>query len=55
MLVGLTFFSVCGGPFGTEGAVNAGGAFFALAGFILMPIVWSLPQGGVREAGGGWA
>ena len=44
MLVGLTYYSVSGGPLGTEEAVKAGGAALALLGFLVMPLVWSLPE-----------
>lgn len=43
-LVALVFYTVSGGPFGIEPAVRAGGNFFALAGFVLFPLVWSLPE-----------
>ena len=44
MLVGLVYFSVSGGPLGMEVAVRAGGPFLALLGFIVMPLIWSLPE-----------
>eukprot|EP00615_Pteridomonas_danica_P009207 CAMPEP_0114341278 /NCGR_PEP_ID=MMETSP0101-20121206/8940_1 /TAXON_ID=38822 ORGANISM="Pteridomonas danica, Strain PT" /NCGR_SAMPLE_ID=MMETSP0101 /ASSEMBLY_ACC=CAM_ASM_000211 /LENGTH=179 /DNA_ID=CAMNT_0001474827 /DNA_START=268 /DNA_END=804 /DNA_ORIENTATION=+ len=44
MLVGLIFFSVSGGPVGMEVAVKAGGPFLALLGFLVMPLVWSVPE-----------
>ena len=44
MLAGLTYYCVSGGPMGSEVAVKAGGAAGALAGFIIMPLVWSLPE-----------
>ena len=40
----LAFFMVCGGPFGVEIAVMAGGPLPTLLGFIVMPFLWSLPQ-----------
>lgn len=40
----LVFYKVSGGPFGCEPAVKAGGPFFALLGFILFPLVWSVPE-----------
>lgn len=43
-LVALIFFDVSGGPFGTEDAVNAASPFLALLGFVLLPLVWSLPE-----------
>eukprot|EP00617_Octactis_speculum_P001176 CAMPEP_0185793042 /NCGR_PEP_ID=MMETSP1174-20130828/159252_1 /TAXON_ID=35687 /ORGANISM="Dictyocha speculum, Strain CCMP1381" /LENGTH=479 /DNA_ID=CAMNT_0028488147 /DNA_START=162 /DNA_END=1598 /DNA_ORIENTATION=- len=44
MLVGLTYFGVSGGPFGSEVAVQAAGPGLAILGFIVMPFVWSLPE-----------
>mmetsp|Transcript_31170 Transcript_31170/g.98973 ORF Transcript_31170/g.98973 Transcript_31170/m.98973 type:complete len:681 (-) Transcript_31170:847-2889(-) len=40
----LIFFSVSGGPFGFEEAIGAGGAGWVLAGCIIMPIIWSVPE-----------
>ncbi|KAK3245371.1 hypothetical protein CYMTET_45057 [Cymbomonas tetramitiformis] len=42
-LLGITFFSACGGPFGFEECVGAGGGQAALLGTVLMPLVWSVP------------
>lgn len=39
----LTYYSVSGGPFGFESVVQAGGPFWALAGFALL-FVWALPE-----------
>jgi hypothetical protein len=44
MLVGLTFYSVSGGPLGSEIAVQAAGPALALLGFLIMPLAWSLPE-----------
>lgn len=44
MLVGLIFYSVSGGPLGSEIAVKAAGPAIALFGFLVMPLVWSLPE-----------
>jgi hypothetical protein len=44
MLVGLIYYSVSGGPLGMEVAVQAGGPLLALVGFLVMPLVWSLPE-----------
>jgi hypothetical protein len=44
MLVGLTFYSVSGGPLGSEIAVRAAGPAIALLGFLIMPLAWSLPE-----------
>ena len=43
-LVSLIFFSVSGGPFGSEGAVGAGGPFWAILGFLIFPIFWCIPE-----------
>jgi len=40
----LVFYNVSGGPFGVESSVRAGGNFFALLGFLVMPLVWSVPE-----------
>jgi len=44
MLVGLIYYSVSGGPLGMEGAVRAGGPALALLGFLVFPLIWSLPE-----------
>ena len=43
-LAAVVFYEVSGGPFGSEDAVAAGGPLLALAGFIVMPMVWSVPE-----------
>jgi len=40
----LVFYKVSGGPFGCEPAVKAAGPFYALLGFTLFPILWSIPE-----------
>jgi len=40
----LVFYNVSGGPFGIETTVRAGGNLYALLGFLVMPLVWSLPE-----------
>lgn len=40
----LVFYNVSGGPFGVETSVRAGGNFFALAGFLLVPLIWSAQE-----------
>jgi Amino acid permease len=40
----LVFYNVSGGPFGIETTVRAGGHFYALLGFLIMPFVWSLQE-----------
>ncbi|KAF4675742.1 hypothetical protein FOL47_007333 [Perkinsus chesapeaki] len=42
--VAIIFYSVSGGPFGTEDAVAAGGPFWALLGFLIFPFIWCLPE-----------
>jgi hypothetical protein len=39
----LIFYEVCGGPFGIEEIVRAGGPFYALLGFSLL-FVWAIPE-----------
>ena len=59
----LTFYNVSGGPFGIEASVRAGGNFFAILGFLILPFVWSVPEAAVTaelgsaypEASGGVA
>ncbi|KAK9699074.1 hypothetical protein RND81_08G151200 [Saponaria officinalis] len=43
-LVFLIFFEVCGGPFGAEDTVRAAGPLLALIGFLVVPLVWSIPE-----------
>lgn len=33
-----------GGPFGLEAAVQSGGVMYTLLGFILTPVIFSIPQ-----------
>ena len=40
----MVFYKVSGGPFGCEPTVKAAGPFYALLGFILFPILWSIPE-----------
>jgi len=40
----IVFYNVSGGPFGVETSVRAGGAFFALLGFLVMPFIWSVNE-----------
>jgi len=40
----LVFYNVSGGPFGIEPSIRAGGNFYAILGFILFPLVWSVPE-----------
>lgn len=43
-LVFLIFYEVSGGPFGVEDSVKAGGPLLALAGFLVFPLLWSIPE-----------
>ena len=42
--VALVFFTVSGGPFGSEPIMAAGGPFWALTCFMLFPLLWSIPE-----------
>lgn len=43
-LVAMIYYSVAGGPFGTEDVVSAAGPLLGLLGFVVMPLVWSAPE-----------
>ncbi|XP_010939690.2 probable polyamine transporter At3g19553 isoform X1 [Elaeis guineensis] len=44
-LIALIFFDVSGGPFGVEDSVGAGGGpLLSLLGFLLFPLLWSVPE-----------
>ncbi|KAL6195035.1 hypothetical protein ACLB2K_030657 [Fragaria x ananassa] len=43
-LLFLIYFQVSGGPYGTEAIVGAGGPFYAILGFVIFPILWSVPE-----------
>lgn len=43
-LIFLIFYEVSGGPFGVEDSVRAAGPLLALAGFLLFPLIWSVPE-----------
>mmetsp|Transcript_20462 Transcript_20462/g.53230 ORF Transcript_20462/g.53230 Transcript_20462/m.53230 type:complete len:561 (+) Transcript_20462:302-1984(+) len=43
-LASLVFFSVAGSPAGSEDSVAAGGALWAIVGFLVLPLVWSVPE-----------
>ncbi|KAK7309492.1 hypothetical protein RJT34_06257 [Clitoria ternatea] len=43
-LVFLIFYEVSGGPFGVEDTVQAAGPLFALLGFLVFPLIWSVPE-----------
>jgi len=40
----IVFYNVSGGPFGVETSVRAGGNFFALLGFLVLPLIWSAQE-----------
>lgn len=43
-LVFLIFYEVSGGPFGVEDTVHAAGPLLSLLGFLLFPLIWSVPE-----------
>ncbi|GAY60436.1 hypothetical protein CUMW_202000 [Citrus unshiu] len=43
-LIFLIFYEVSGGPFGVEDSVKAAGPLLALLGFLVFPIIWSVPE-----------
>lgn len=43
-LVFLIFYEVSGGPFGIEDSVKAAGPLLALIGFLVFPLIWSIPE-----------
>uniref|UniRef100_A0A1D1YDZ6 Polyamine transporter PUT1 n=1 Tax=Anthurium amnicola TaxID=1678845 RepID=A0A1D1YDZ6_9ARAE len=43
-LVFLIFYEVSGGPFGVEDSVQAAGPLLALLGFLIFPLIWSIPE-----------
>ncbi|KQK00894.1 hypothetical protein BRADI_3g52510v3 [Brachypodium distachyon] len=43
-LIFLIFYEVSGGPFGIEDTVGAAGPLLAIAGFLLLPVIWSVPE-----------
>ena len=43
-MVAIIFFAVSGGPFGSEEAVASVGPFWVLVGFVVLPIIWSIPE-----------
>lgn len=43
-LMFLIFYEVSGGPFGIEDSVQAGGPLLALIGFVVFPLIWSIPE-----------
>ncbi|KAK7250732.1 hypothetical protein RIF29_33356 [Crotalaria pallida] len=43
-LIFLIFYEVSGGPFGVEDTVHAAGPLLALLGFLVFPLIWSVPE-----------
>ncbi|WOK99056.1 putative polyamine transporter [Canna indica] len=43
-LVFLIFYEVSGGPFGIEDTVGAAGPLLAILGFLVFPLIWSIPE-----------
>ncbi|MCL7048645.1 hypothetical protein MKW94_007347 [Papaver nudicaule] len=43
-LIFLIFYEVSGGPFGAEPAVKAAGPLYAWLGFLIFPLIWSIPE-----------
>ncbi|XP_019705703.1 polyamine transporter PUT1 isoform X2 [Elaeis guineensis] len=43
-LVFLIFYEVSGGPFGIEDTVQAAGPLLAILGFLVFPLIWSIPE-----------
>lgn len=43
-LVFLIFYEVSGGPFGVEDSVRAGGPLLAILGYLIFPLIWSIPE-----------
>eukprot|EP00754_Rhynchopus_humris_P040095 Rhum_TRINITY_DN23143_c0_g1::Rhum_TRINITY_DN23143_c0_g1_i1::g.177125::m.177125 len=43
-LIVLVFYGVSGGPFGIEAAVGAGGSLLTLVSFLVLPVVWAVPE-----------
>ena len=35
---------VSGGPFGIEPSIRAAGNFYAILGFLIFPLIWSVPE-----------
>ena len=40
----IIFYNVSGGPFGIEEAVRSAGFLFSILGFLVMPLLWSVPE-----------
>lgn len=42
-VLSLCYFSVCGGPIGSEEIISAGGPLIGWIGLLIFPILWSIP------------
>nr|CCA14650.1 Amino AcidPolyamineOrganocation (APC) Family putati [Albugo laibachii Nc14] len=42
-LVSLSYFAICGGPFGSEQTISAGGPLLGITGLLVTPLVMSIP------------
>eukprot|EP00501_MAST-03F_sp_TOSAG23-6_P001199 GSMAST32.ASY1.ANO1.1243.1 assembled CDS len=42
-VISLTFFSVSGGPYGSEGVISSAGPLPGILGLLLFPLVWATP------------
>jgi hypothetical protein len=40
----IVFYNVSGGPFGIEESVRSAGYFVSILGFLIFPLVWSVPE-----------
>lgn len=40
----IVFYNVSGGPFGVEESIRSAGFFVSILGFLVMPLVWSIPE-----------
>ena len=40
----IVFYNVSGGPFGIEESVRSAGFLVSILEFLLMPLVWSVPE-----------
>ncbi|PKI44166.1 hypothetical protein CRG98_035459 [Punica granatum] len=43
-LIFLIFYEVSGGPFGIEDSVGGAGPLLAIVGFLVFPVIWSIPE-----------
>ncbi|KAM0917015.1 hypothetical protein ACQ4PT_009764 [Festuca glaucescens] len=43
-LIFIILYEVSGGPFGIEDTVGAAGPLLAIVGFLVLPVIWSIPE-----------